>query len=156
MLLNFSKSRMSVCNMERFPFNQNFRKFGTSGKWYRNFSEKFPEIPETGEFSKCKISTENSGRKVEWKENLRENFPKIWVFVARSSSVLEYLNDAVPLATGSCRKFKLDVLVEWNAPKGHLPITKSFQKIWLKSEWSKGFRCRCSGEFPGATNHLKR
>ena len=62
--------------MERFPFNQNFRKFGTSGKWYRNFSEKFPEIPETGEFSKCKISTENSGRKVEWKENFREKFSK--------------------------------------------------------------------------------
>ena len=49
-----ARLRMSVSNMERFPFNQNFRKFGNSGKWYRNFSEKFPEIPETSEFSKCK------------------------------------------------------------------------------------------------------
>ena len=46
-----------------------------------------------------------------------------------SSFVLEYLEDAVPLATGSCGKFTLDVLVEWNAPKGRLPITKSFQKF---------------------------
>ena len=53
-MLLLSKSRMSVGNMERFPFNQNFRKLGNSGKWYRNFSETFPEIPETGEFSKCK------------------------------------------------------------------------------------------------------
>ena len=37
----------------RFPFNQNFRKFGNSGKWYRNFLEKFPEILETVEFPKC-------------------------------------------------------------------------------------------------------
>ena len=28
------------------PFNQNFRKFVSSGKWYRNFLKKFPEIPE--------------------------------------------------------------------------------------------------------------
>ena len=69
------------------------------------------------------------GGKLNGKKISGKNFPKIWVFVARSSSVLEYLEDAVPLATGSCRKFTLDVLVEWNAPKGRLPITKIFQKI---------------------------
>ena len=68
------------------------------------------------------------GGKLNGKKISGKNFPKIWVFVARSSSVLEYLEDAVPLATGSCRKFTLDVLVDWNAPKGRLPITKSFQK----------------------------
>ena len=35
------------------PFNQNFRKFVSSGKWYRNFLKKFPEIPET---VKCNMS----------------------------------------------------------------------------------------------------
>ena len=38
---------------------------------------------------------------------------KIWVYLARLSSVLEILEDAVPFATGSCRKFKEDVLGEW-------------------------------------------
>ena len=66
------------------------------------------------------------GGKLNGKKISGKNFPKICVFVARSSS-----EDAVPLATvaESCRKFTLDVLVEWNAPKGRLPITKSFQKI---------------------------
>ena len=36
------------------PFNQNFRKFVSSGKWYRNFFKKFPEIPETVKCPKCK------------------------------------------------------------------------------------------------------
>ena len=38
----------------RFTFNQNVRKFGKCGKWYRNFSEKFPEIPKSVKFPKCK------------------------------------------------------------------------------------------------------
>ena len=41
---------------------------------------------------------------------------KIWVYLARLSSVLEILEDAVPFATGSCRKFKEDVLGEWKVP----------------------------------------
>ena len=39
-------------NQRRFALNQNFWKFGNSGKWYRNFPKKFPEIPETVEFPK--------------------------------------------------------------------------------------------------------
>ena len=35
-----------------FPFNENFRKFGSSSTWYRNLPEKFPDIPETVQFSK--------------------------------------------------------------------------------------------------------
>ena len=35
------------------PFNQNFRKFGNTGKWCSTFPEKFPENPETVEFPKC-------------------------------------------------------------------------------------------------------
>ena len=41
-----------VSNLDpgRFLSNQNFPKFGNGGKSYRNFPEKFPEIPETVEF----------------------------------------------------------------------------------------------------------
>ena len=35
--------------MGAFHSTKNFRKFGNGGKWYRNFPEKFPEIPETVE-----------------------------------------------------------------------------------------------------------
>ena len=35
-----------ISDQGRFPFNQNFRKFGNSVKWYRNYSE-------TVEFPKC-------------------------------------------------------------------------------------------------------
>ena len=54
--------------------------------------------------------------KVEWKENYRKEFSKIWVFLTRLCSVLEIFENAVPFATGNCRKFKPDVLVEWKAP----------------------------------------
>ena len=40
---------------------------------------------------------------------------KIWVYLVRLSSFLEILGKAVPFATGSCRKFKPDILVEWKA-----------------------------------------
>ena len=43
-------------------------------------------------------------------------FSKIWVYLARLSSFLGILGNTVPFATGSCRKFKPDVLVEWKAP----------------------------------------
>ena len=73
-----------------FPFNQNFRKFGNSGKWYINFPDKFPEIPETVEFPKCepfkrKFYLEIPGAKINGK-------------------FLEDLKNAVPFATGSCQK----------------------------------------------------
>ena len=44
------------------------------------------------------------GKKLNGKKTSGKNFPKIWVFGARSSSVLEYLEDAVPLATGKLPK----------------------------------------------------
>ena len=142
-----ARSRMSVSNVERFPYNRNFRKFGNSGKCYRNFSDKFPEIPKTVEFSKCDPFN--------WK--LRE---KSWLERKLSGKffVLCFgiFSDAVPLVTGSCRKFTLDVLVEWNTPKGRLPITKSFQKIRLKSKWNTACRVVSVENFRRATNNLKR
>ena len=45
--------RIYFLHMERFPFNQNFPKFEYSGKWYRKFPEKFPEVPKAVKFPKC-------------------------------------------------------------------------------------------------------
>ena len=42
---------------------------------------------------------------------------KIFVYLAKLSSFLEILENAVSFATGSCRKFKPEVLIEWKAPK---------------------------------------
>ena len=42
---------------------------------------------------------------------------KIFVYLAKLSSFLEILENAVPFATGSCRKFKPDVSIKWKAPK---------------------------------------
>ena len=73
----------------------------------------------TAEFPKCKTFNrkfwkfqEQSGmeRKLPGK-----NFSKIWVYLARLTSLTEILENVVPFATGSCRKFKADVLVEWKA-----------------------------------------
>ena len=86
----------------------------------QKFPEKFSEILETVDFRNANHSTENSGNsgsKVEWKGNFREKaFSKIWVYLARFSSGLEILENAVPFATGSYQKFKPDVLVEWKGP----------------------------------------
>ena len=58
-----------------------------------------PKIPEI------------AGAKLNGKKTAGKNFSKIWENLARLSSF-----DAFPFATGSCRKFKADVLVEWKVP----------------------------------------
>ena len=45
-----------------------------------------------------------------------KNFSKIWVYLARLTSLTEILENAAPFATGSCRKIKAGILVEWKAP----------------------------------------
>ena len=57
---------------------------------------------------------------------MERKISKIWVYLKRLSSFLEMSENrhyrysqpknAVPFATGSCRKFKPEVLVEWKAP----------------------------------------
>ena len=103
----------------------NLLKFGNSGKWYRHFAEKFPEITETVEFAKLRITKpkilEIPGAKLNGKKTFGKKFPKIWVHLARLASLsLEILENTVPFTTGSCLKFKLDVLVEWKAPLDHM------------------------------------
>ena len=45
-------------------------------------------------------------------------FRKIWVYLSRLASFLEILENAVSFASGSCHKFKPDVLVELEAAIG--------------------------------------
>ena len=67
----------------------------------RTIQPKIPEIPEA---------------KLNGKQTPGKNFWKIWVYLARLSSFVEILENALPLTSGSCRKFKADVLVERKAP----------------------------------------
>ena len=41
-----------------------------------------------------------------------QNFPKIWLYLAKLTPCLEILENAVPFATGNCGTFKDDVLDE--------------------------------------------
>ena len=113
-------SVVSQRNDGRFPFIQNFQKFGNSGKWYRNVPESFQKFRKLLNFRNANQSTENSrnpGSKVECrKKTPGKNFSKIWENLAGLSSFVEILENAFQFTTGSCRKFKADVLVEWKAP----------------------------------------
>ena len=48
---------------------------------------------------------------------LLKNFRKFGYSSRGCPSFVEVLKNTVPFATGSCRKFKVDVFVEWKAPK---------------------------------------
>ena len=104
----------------RFPFNQNFRKFGNSGKWDRNFPEKFLEIPKTVELPKCEPfnqTSRNSGSKVKWKENFREKVSEnLGIPREIVRLYLEILENAVPPATGSCRNSNRTFWLNWKRP----------------------------------------
>ena len=80
--------------------------------------KKYPGISLLN-FRNADHSTENSRNsrnKVEWKENFREKFFKNLGVPREVDPFLEILENAVPFATGSGRKFKAHVLVEWKAP----------------------------------------
>ena len=62
------------------------------------------------------------GEKLNGKKTSRKTFPTIWVNLARLPSFLEILENVVTFATGSCRKFKPDVLVEWKTPHNYLKM----------------------------------
>ena len=53
------------------------------------------------------------GAKWNGKKTSGKILSKIWVYLSQLTSVLEILENAVPFATGSCRKFKADVLVNF-------------------------------------------
>ena len=74
---------------------------------------------------------------------------KNWVYLARLSSFLEVLKNAVPFATvtGSCQKSQADVLAEWKAPKvsvrklffGHYVFSNSYELTFILV----GQFCKC-------------
>lgn len=111
-------------SLGRFLFNQN------SGKWNKNFPEKLPKIPETVEFSKCEpfTRTENSVNRQE----------QSWIVLKTSGSSRgcplywkSALENVVPPATGSCRKFRPDVwkLVVKVANEWSKFVVKTFSTI---------------------------
>ena len=95
-------------------------------------------------FRNANHSTENSrfsGSKVEWRENLRENFFEILGIPRKASLFLEILKNAVafaPFAPESCRKFEPDVSVEWK------PLVETKMKnpslvpgrFWIGHSWT--------------------
>ena len=129
--LNIKRNLTSVfVNKERFPFNQTFENLETAANGTEISWKCFQKFRRLLNFQNANHSTENfrnSGSKVEWKENFGEKKSKIWVYLARLSFFLEMSENrhyrcsqpknAVLFTTGSCRKFKPEVLVEWKAPK---------------------------------------
>ena len=112
-------------------FNQNFPKFGNSGKWFRNLPETFPEIPETFEFSEVRTIQpkilEIPGATLNGKESCGKIFLKIG-------------GNAVPFAIASCRKFQPVVLVGCKAPKVCCRIEASiYDSTDLFRKWKGNF-----------------
>ena len=64
-----------------------------------------------------KFYQEIPGAKLNGKKSSVKNFSRIWVYLPRLSSFLEVLKNTVPFATGSCRKFTVDVWLNGKRPK---------------------------------------
>ena len=93
--------------------------------------------PKTLEIPGAKLNAE---RKL-----LGKNFRKFGYTHARLSPFQEILENAVPFATGSCRKFKPDVLIEWKEPlicnKGNIYLaTKAIMALDRNQPYLKGWR----------------
>ena len=83
--------------------NQKFQKFGNSSRWYRNSQEKFPKLLNFRNVNNSVENLRNSGSKVEWKENFQEKVSQNLGIPRQVLLSLEILENAVPLAPGSCR-----------------------------------------------------
>ena len=99
--LEWDKQSKLPFYMGHFPFNQNFRKFGNSG----NGTEISGKV--SGNSWNCWISEmrtiqpkilEILGAKLNGKETSGKTFSKIWVLLARFSSFLEILENALFLS----------------------------------------------------------
>ena len=111
--------RKSEVTKGAFHLTKTFENLETAANGTEMSPKSFQKFRKLLNFRNANHSTENSrnpGSKVEWKANSREKFLKIWVYLARLSSFVEILENALPLTSGSCRKFKADVLVERKAP----------------------------------------
>ena len=102
--------------MVAFHSTKTFEKAVNGTEISRKSFQKFRKLLNFRNANHSVENSRNSESKVEWKENYRKEFSKIWVFLTSLCSVLEIFENAVPFATGNCRKFNPDVLVEWKAP----------------------------------------
>ena len=111
--------------MGAFHSTKTFENLETAANGTEISWKSFQKFRKLLNFRNANHSTKNfrnSESKVEWKENFRENVLKIWVYLERfeMSKNRHYqgsqLKNAVPFATGSCRKFKPEVWVEWKVP----------------------------------------
>ena len=108
------KTKISWMHFGRFSFTQNLRNFGNCGNWYSIFPEKFPDFRKR--FRNANHSTSQTfGSKFECGKKL---FPMI--IFENLGVYCEMLFHSV--LHGSCRKFKPDVLTEWNG--AHAKATK--------------------------------
>ena len=142
----------------RFPFNQNFRNFRNSGKWYRNFPEKFQKSGKRLNFRNANHSTEISGnfhvqscteKKLPGKffrkfEYTRRGCPLLWKFL----KMLVYSQLEVPenSTTGMNRGFggmksapyflsKLVVFLSFEICQFH--FNQTLENKYRKLSWGK-------------------
>ena len=107
------------CHVKFRPRPLSFQNLETAANGTQISRKSFQKFRKLLNFRIGSHSTTNlrfPGSKVEWKENFREkNFENLGI-PREVALFLEILENAVPFAPGSCRKFKPDVLVEWKAP----------------------------------------
>ena len=109
------------------PFaNQNFRKFGKSGKWYRSdFRKSFQKFRKLFNFRKNSTSKtlEIPSAKLNGKETSdKKSFEKLGIprEIVLCFGILENAGPFAMCATGNCLKFKPDVLGEWKFRQNYL------------------------------------
>ena len=126
----------------RFPWNQNFSKTWKRRQMVQKFPGKVSRNSGNCSISEMRtIQPKNSrfsGSKVEWRENLRENFFEILGIPRKAALFLEILKNAVAFAPESWRKFEPDVSVEWK------PLVETKMKnpslvprrFWIGHSWT--------------------
>ena len=124
-------------NTPRFPFNQKFPTFWGGSKWYGNFLGLVSLKSEN-----CWIfwnSNLSSRRKIKWNWNFHTKFLKIWVYLARLSSFLEILENAVPFISRKCQKFNSKLrsqmesahFMSWNVVETSSGLACSLVNIYM-------------------------
>ena len=102
------------CYYNQIPSNTNSRYCSLEPDY--GFENRFAHnIARTASFKK--FYQEIPGAKLNGKKSSVKNFFESLGIPCENVLFLEVLKDTVPFATGSCREFKVDVVVEWKAPK---------------------------------------
>ena len=95
-------------------------KISRKGQIVRNFPQESFQKIQIFEFPKGELFIQNileiPGRKAIGTVIPFEKFPRIFVFLARLSSISEIREIAVPFVTRVFQKFKLKIFIKWKAP----------------------------------------